>query len=122
MNKFPVRSCGERTGRYKVEYEFTVPDPEHAKNLVRKWLLERGGVVLYMNVDFCSSNFGACSFLPANFIAQEDDQMHPAPSRLGDVPSRFKYPQDFICLEQYGGDIERTLGVFTFIKGRGGVI
>jgi len=51
---------------------------EKIRELGPKWLLERGGIVVYQNGDMCSSRLGDMSVIPAKYIA-EDDKMHDAP-------------------------------------------
>jgi hypothetical protein len=75
--------------------------------LFHVWLRERGGVVVYENQNFNSSELGAKSFMPAKYIAR-DEKTYDAPARIGDVPSRFQERVDHIKLEDFDGDVERV--------------
>ena len=98
------------------DYDYEVPDPEATKELLRKWLRDRGGIVVYVNQTLDSSQLGAKSLMPLNFVAEEDNKMHPASKRIGDVPSRFKEAVDVITAEQFGGDIEKAVSWFSLHK------
>lgn len=77
---------------------------EKLRGLASKWLVERGGIVVYENHVFDSSAFGDRSFVPAQFVAQEDNQMHWAPLELrpyGGIPSRRQQQVDFIEMGDY---------------------
>lgn len=76
------------------------------------WLKERGGIVVYENHMMDSSHFGDRSFMPAKYYAQEDDQLHDAPDRIGDVPSRFQEKTDHITLKEFGGELLKALACF----------
>lgn len=76
------------------------------------WLKERGGVVVYENHMMDSSHFGDRSFMPAKFCAQEDNQLHDAPKRIGDVPSRLQEKVDHIKLEEFASELNRALACF----------
>jgi len=85
---------------------------EQCKRLFPLWLKERGGIVVYQNCMFDSSHIGDQSFMPARFIAEEDNQMHDAPDELrpnGGLPSLRQQQQDHIEMSEYGNDIERAL-------------
>jgi len=82
------------------------------KDLFPMWLKERGGIVVYENHMMDSSHFGDKSFMPARFIAAEDDQLHEAPPRIGDVPSRFQERVDTITLEEFAGELDKALACF----------
>lgn len=79
--------------------------------LFPKWLKERGGVVVYENHMMDSSQRGMLSFMPARYMA-EDNQLHDAPPRIGDVPSRFQEKVDHIKLEDFDGDVVQALTCF----------
>jgi hypothetical protein len=82
--------------------------------LLMKWLKERGGIVVYENHVLDSSQMGATSFLPSRYIAQDDNKMHDAPPRIGDVPSRFQERVDHVKVEDFGNDVDRAIkGCFT---------
>ena len=82
-------------------------------DLFPKWLKERGGVVVYENHVMDSSCLGDRTFMPARFIA-EDDQMHDAPKEHrpnGGVPSMRQQKVDHIKLEDFTG-VEEALKCF----------
>jgi len=71
--------------------------------LFPKWLKERGGIVVYENHMFDSSSLGDKTFMPARYIA-EDNQMHDAPEEHrpnGGVPSMRQQKVDHIRLEDF---------------------
>lgn len=77
------------------------------QNLAQKWLKERGGIIVYENHMMDSSHLGETSFMPARFIAEEDDAMHDAPMQRrphGGLPSLRQEAVDHITAEQYDGD------------------
>jgi hypothetical protein len=83
-------------------------------DLFPKWLKERGGIVVYQNRLLDSSCLGDKTFMPARFIA-EDDQMHEAPDEYrpnGGVPSMRQQKVDHIKLEDFSS-IEDALACFT---------
>jgi len=82
------------------------------EELFPKWLKEREGVIVYENHMMDSSHFGERSFMPARYYAKEDEQLHDAPPRIGDVPSRFQEKVDHITLKEFGGDLDKTLACF----------
>lgn len=85
---------------------------EQVMRLAPMWLKDRGGVVVYENHMMDSSHLGETTFMPARFIAQEDDQMHDAPMQHrpnGGVPSCRMEAVDHITLEQYNGDAEKAI-------------
>lgn len=91
---------------------------EQCMRLFPTWLRERGGIVVYENHNFDSSHFGDRSYMPARYIA-EDDQMHDAPDERrpnGGVPSMRQQKVDHIALEEFGGDMDKALGCFTSDK------
>jgi len=84
---------------------------EQLERLAPKWLTERGGVVVYENQTLDSSRLGDTSFMPARFVAEEDDQEHDAPMERrpnGGLPSFRQQATDHITIEQYGGDPEKA--------------
>lgn len=81
------------------------------QGLAQKWLKERGGIVVYENHMMDSSRLGETSFMPARFIAEEDDAMHDAPKQRrpdGGLPSCRQEAVDHITAEQYDGDPVRA--------------
>ena len=85
---------------------------EQVVRLAPMWLKERGGIVVYENHVMDSSRLGETTFMPAKFIAQEDDQLHDAPMEHrpnGGLPSCRMEAVDHIMLEQYNGDVEKTV-------------
>lgn len=74
------------------------------------WLKERGGIAVYENRMFDSSQFGSTAYLPASYIA-EDNLMHPAPGWIGDLPSTRKELVSIITLETAGG-LQNALAQF----------
>lgn len=84
------------------------------KDLFPKWLKERGGIVVYENHVFDSSSLGDKTFMPARFLA-EDNQMHDAPEEHrpnGGVPSMRQQKVDHIKLEDFPS-VEAALECFT---------
>lgn len=87
---------------------------DRCMELFPKWLEERGGIVVYENHVFDSSSFGDRSYMPARFIA-EDNQMHDAPAEHrpnGGVPSMRQQKVDHIKLEEFDGDLDKALACF----------
>jgi len=82
------------------------------KELFPKWLKERGGIVVYENHMLDSSHLGDKTFMPARYIA-EDDQMHDAPDEYrphGGLPSLRQQKVDHIKLEDFPSvDVALTL-------------
>lgn len=92
------------------------PYPTDPTNLprFRMWLTERGGVVVYENHMFDSSHFGDRSFMPARYIA-EDDQMHDAPEERrpnGGLPSLRQQKIDHIKAEDFDSVDECLVACF----------
>lgn len=84
-------------------------------DLFPKWLRERGGIVVYENHMMDSSHFGDRTFMPARYIAEEDNQLHDAPDEHrpnGGVPSMRQQKVDKITLEEFGGDLAKALECF----------
>lgn len=81
------------------------------EKLFPMWLRERGGIVVYENHTMDSSHFGDRSFMPAKFYTK-DDELHDAPQRIGDVPSRMQERVDHITLKEFGGELNRVLACF----------
>lgn len=82
------------------------------QSLAQKWLKERDGIIVYENHMMDSSHLGETSFMPARFIAEEDDAMHDAPMQRrpnGGLPSLRQEAVDHITAEQYGGDPAKAL-------------
>ena len=80
--------------------------------LVPEWLNERGGVVVYQNQNFDSSHFGERSFMPARFLAEEDNEFHDAPEERrpnGGLPSLRQQKVDHIMLKEFGGELDVLL-------------
>jgi hypothetical protein len=82
------------------------------KSLFPIWLERRGGIVVYENQTMDSSHLGDRTYMPAKFYAQEDEVLHDAPPRIGDVPSRFQEKVDHITLEEFGGELDKALACF----------
>jgi len=84
------------------------------------WLIERQGIVVYQNQVMDSSHLGDKSFMPARFIAEEDDQMHDAPDEFfpdgGGLPSLRQQKVDHITIEEFDGDAEALIEA-CFVKG-----
>jgi hypothetical protein len=83
-------------------------------DLFPKWLKERGGIVVYENHVLNSSHLGDRSFMPARYIA-EDNQLHDAPEEHrphGGLPSLRQQRVDHIKLEDFGGNVDEALGCF----------
>ncbi len=84
------------------------------KNLFPMWLRDRGGIVVYENHMLDSSSLGARSFMPARYLA-EDNQMHDAPEEYrpnGGLPSLRQQKVDHIILEDFNGDVDEALVCF----------
>jgi len=76
---------------------------DQCMSLFPKWLKERNGVVVYENHMLDSSHLGDKSFMPARFIA-EDNEMHDAPDEHrphGGLPSLRQQKVDHIKLEDF---------------------
>jgi len=86
------------------------------------WLEKRGGIVIYENQNFDSSHFGDRSYMPARFIAEEDDELHDAPAEhfpdhgIG-MPSLRQQKVDHITYEEFNND-GVALMVACFVKGK----
>jgi hypothetical protein len=97
------------------------PWPVQKENCVRcfqvlfpLWLKERGGIVVYENHVMDSSHMGDRTFMPARYIAEEDNQLHDAPNEYrpnGGVPSMRQQKVDHIRLEDFGS-VEEALKCF----------
>jgi hypothetical protein len=90
--------------------------PKGSRGLFSTWLKDRAGVAVYENHVFDSSAFGALSFMPARYQA-EDGQMHQAPDHIllhGGLPSQRQELIDCIRLEDFGNDVDRCLECFKF--------
>lgn len=85
---------------------------DYCMKLFPIWLRERKGVVVYQNRMMGSSRLGDTTFTPARFYAEGDTQLHDAPMRLGDVPSRLQEKVDHITLEEFGGELDKALACF----------
>jgi len=84
-------------------------------DLFPRWLKERGGIVVYENHMLDSSHLGDKSFMPARYLAEEDNQLHDAPDEHrpnGGLPSLRQQKVDTIRLEEFDGDIEKALACF----------
>lgn len=84
-------------------------------NLFPMWLRERGGIVVYENHVLDSSSRGDKTFMPARYIAEEDNQLHDAPEEYrpnGGVPSMRQQRVDHIKLEDFES-IDDALKCFT---------
>ena len=84
------------------------------EDLFPKWLKDRGGIVVYENHFFDSSSFGDKTFMPARYVAEEDNKMHDAPNEYrpnGGVPSMRQQKVDHITLDEFGG-IKEALACF----------
>lgn len=87
---------------------------DQCMRLFPTWLKERNGIVVYENHMFDSSSFGDKTFMPARFIA-EDDQMHDAPDEHrpnGGVPSMRQQKVDHVTLDEFDGDLNKALACF----------
>ena len=85
------------------------------ENLFPVWLRERGGIVVYENHMMDGSHMGEQTFMPARYIAAEDNQLHDAPEEYrpnGGLPSQRQQKIDHIKLEDFGGSIEAALECF----------
>jgi len=85
------------------------------RQLFPVWLKERGGVVVYENHMMDSSHLGDRSFMPAKYIAEEDNQLHDAPQELrpnGGVPSMRQQRVDHITLEEFANELDKALACF----------
>lgn len=74
------------------------------KVLFPKWLREREGIIVYQNQTLDSSHLGETAYMPARFIAQEDDHLHWAPLENrpnGGLPSLRQQQVDLIVLADY---------------------
>ena len=83
------------------------------QTLFPMWLRDRGGVVVYENHVMDSSRLGDKTFMPARFVA-EDNQMHDAPEEHrpnSGVPSMRQQKVDHIKLEDFAG-VEDALQCF----------
>lgn len=84
------------------------------KDLFPKWLKERGGIIVYENHVLDSSSLGDKTFMPAKYVAEEDNKMHDAPEEHrpnGGVPSMRQQKVDHIKLEDFGG-VKEALACF----------
>jgi hypothetical protein len=85
------------------------------KSLFPMWLRERGGIVVYENHMLDSSHLGERTYMPARYLAEEDNQLHDAPEEYrpnGGLPSLRQQKVDHIKLEDFGGDIDKALACF----------
>ena len=85
------------------------------KDLFPRWLTSRGGIVVYENHVLDSSCLGDKTFMPARFLAQEDDQLHDAPDQYrpnGGLPSQRQQKVDTITLEEFEGSTDKALSCF----------
>ncbi len=83
--------------------------------LFPKWLRERSGIVVYENHVLDSFYLGQTTFMPAKFIAEEDNQLHDAPEEHrphGGLPSMRQQKVDVVRLEDFGGDVVQALACF----------
>jgi hypothetical protein len=82
------------------------------KETFHLWLKERGGIVVYENHMMDSSHLGETTYMPARYLAEEDNQLHDAPEEYrpnGGLPSLRQQRVDHIRLEEFGGDEDRLL-------------
>ena len=85
-------------------------------DLFPKWLRERGGVVVYENHMMDSSRLGDKTFMPAKYVAEEDNQLHNAPEEYrpsGGLPSLRQQKVDKVTLEEFKGDLVKALSCFS---------
>jgi hypothetical protein len=84
-------------------------------DLFPKWLKERGGIVVYENHMMDSSRLGDRTYMPARYVASEDNQLHDAPEEYrpnGGLPSLRQQKVDKVTLGEFGGDLEQALACF----------
>ena len=82
------------------------------KELFDKWLRERNGIVVYENHMMDSSRLWDRTYMPARYVASEDNQLHDAPEEYrpnGGLPSMRQQKVDHIRLEDFGGDVDRAI-------------
>jgi len=85
------------------------------RSLFPLWLKERGGIVVYENHMLDSSHLGDRTFMPAKYVAEEDNQLHDAPEEYrpnGGVPSMRQQKVDHIKLEEFAGELDAALRCF----------
>ena len=88
---------------------------DQCMHLFPKWLEERNGIVVYENHVLDSSSLGDKSFMPARYVAEEDNQLHDAPEEHrpnGGLPSLRQQKVDHIKLDEFDGDMEKALACF----------
>lgn len=86
-------------------------------DLFPMWLRERGGIVVYENHMLDSSSMGDKTFLPARYIAEEDNQLHDAPDEHrphGGLPSLRQQKVDTVTLDEFDGDMDKALACFVW--------
>jgi len=86
-----------------------------ALELFSTWLKERGGIVIYENHVMDSSHFGSTAYMPAQYIADEDGELHDAPDEYrpnGGLPSMRQQKVDTITLAEFDGDMNKALECF----------
>lgn len=71
--------------------------------------------MVYENHVLDSSHLGDKAFMPARYIAREDNQLHDAPEELrpeGGLPSLRQQKVDHVKLEEFDGDVSKALACF----------
>ena len=77
---------------------------DQCRALFPKWLMERGGIIVYENHMMDSSHLGETTFMPSKFVAEEDDKLHWAPLENrpdGGLPSLRQQQVDLVELSDY---------------------
>lgn len=88
------------------------------KELFYLWLKERGGIIVYENHMMDSSHLGETTFMPARYLAEEDNQLHDAPEEYrpnGGLPSLRQQKVDHIKLEDFDGSVDKALECFKML-------
>lgn len=84
------------TLREALEKETAAPNPveaaEHVLKVVQDKYPDATGIVLFVNVDFSSSQFGAWTCLPVGPSNSLKSVTEAYGRHLGDLPSQRKYP------------------------------